>query len=162
MLVGQPPSTQQWRLCRTACLKAKPLPVLFDKETSHTAMYMTLKHLHLAAVTLSISLFLLRGYWMLISSRWLNRRPVRIIPHLVDTVLLVSAVGLALMLHQYPFVNGWLTAKLLALVAYIVLGIIALKRGRSKGTRTLAFGAALLTFAYIAWVAVRHDPTPWS
>jgi uncharacterized membrane protein SirB2 len=124
-------------------------------------MYMILKHLHLAAVTLSISLFLLRGYWMLIGSGWQNRRLIRVIPHLVDTVLLLSAAGLALTLQQYPFVNDWLSAKLLALVAYIVLGIIALKRGRSKASRSLAFAAALVTFGYIAWVAVTRDPTPW-
>lgn len=125
-------------------------------------MYMALKHLHLTAVTLSICLFLLRGYWMMLGSRLLNRRWVRIIPHLVDTVLLLSAVGLMLTLQQYPFVNGWLTAKLLALIVYIALGMIALKRGRSKGIRTLAFFAALATVGYIAWVAVSHDPTPWS
>ncbi|UTW11090.1 SirB2 family protein [Marinobacterium rhizophilum] len=124
-------------------------------------MYMILKHLHLTAATLSISLFLLRGYWMLLGSGWQNKRLIRVIPHIVDTVLLLSAIGLALTLQQYPFVNDWLSAKLLALVAYIVLGIIALKRGRSKSTRTLAFGAAIGTFVYIAWVAVTRDPTPW-
>jgi uncharacterized membrane protein SirB2 len=98
---------------------------------------------------------------MLIGSGWQNRRLIRVIPHLVDTVLLLSAAGLALTLQQYPFVNDWLSAKLLALVAYIVLGIIALKRGRSKASRSLAFAAALVTFGYIAWVAVTRDPTPW-
>ncbi len=125
-------------------------------------MYMILKHLHLAAVTLSISLFLLRGYWMIIGSRRLDTRLIRIVPHLVDTVLLLSAVGLMLLLHSYPFVNNWLSAKLLALIVYIVFGMIALKRGRSKRTRTLAFCAALTTFAYIASVAITRDPTPWS
>ncbi|NVK42288.1 MAG: SirB2 family protein [Oceanospirillaceae bacterium] len=125
-------------------------------------MYMALKHLHLTAITLSICLFMLRGYWMMLGSRLLSRRWVRIIPHLVDTVLLLSAIGLMLTLQQYPFVNGWLTAKLLALVVYIAFGMIALKSGRSKGTRLLAFFAALATFGYIASVAVSHDPTPWN
>jgi uncharacterized membrane protein SirB2 len=140
--------------------KAKPRKSN-QKGKNHTAMYMILKHLHLTAVTLSFTLFLLRGYWMLIGSGWLRKRPIRIIPHLVDTILLLSAIGLAVTLQQYPFVNDWLSAKLLALVVYIVLGIIALKRGRSKGTRALAFGAALTTFGYIVWVALTRDPTPW-
>lgn len=125
-------------------------------------MYMALKHLHLTAVTLSIALFLVRGYWMLIDSGSLQKRWVRIAPHIIDTVLLLSAIGLMLVIQQYPFVNGWLTAKLIGLFVYIGLGMIALKRGRSKNTRGLAFVAALLTVGYIVWVAISKDPTPWS
>ena len=121
-------------------------------------MYVALKHLHLTAVTLSFALFALRGLWMLADSPQLQRRWVRIIPHLIDTVLLASAIGLTLILQQYPFVNGWLTAKVLALFVYIILGSIALKRGSTKAIRATAWIVALATFGYIASVALSHDP----
>jgi uncharacterized membrane protein SirB2 len=95
---------------------------------------------------------------MLADSPALQRRWVRIVPHLVDTVLLASAIGLALTLRQYPFVDGWLTAKVLALIAYIILGSIALKRGRTKPIRAVAWIAALATFGYIVSVALTRHP----
>ena len=120
--------------------------------------YLILKHLHLTAVVLSFALFILRGLWMLADSPQLQRRWVRVVPHLIDTVLLASAIGLTLILQQYPFVNGWLTAKVLALIAYIILGSIALKRGPTRTIRALAWVAALATFGYIVSVALTHDP----
>jgi uncharacterized membrane protein SirB2 len=83
---------------------------------------------------------------------------MRVLPHVVDTVLLASAIALALLLHQYPFVDGWLTAKLLALAAYIVLGSIALKRGPTRAIRAVAWIGALVALAYIIAVARVHDP----
>lgn len=121
-------------------------------------MYLALKHLHVTTVILSFALFVLRGIWMLVDSSWLRRRWVRIVPHVIDTVLLASAIGLTLILHQYPFVHGWLTAKVLGLIAYIILGGIALKLGPTKGIRTVAWVAAMLVFGYIASVAVTHTP----
>lgn len=116
--------------------------------------YLALKHLHITFAALSGSFFLLRGVWMLLDSPLLQRRWVRIVPHVVDTLLLASALGLVFWSGQYPFVQNWLTAKVLALVAYIVLGTIALKRGKTKGIRTFALLAALATFAYIVAVAL--------
>ena len=123
-------------------------------------MYLTVKHLHQTTVALSLSLFLLRGCWMLRESPYLNAPWVRVVPHVNDTILLVSALYLAYLLGQYPFVDAWLTAKVLALLAYICFGAVALKRGRSKPVRLLAFGAALCTFAYLVGVALTHDPWP--
>ena len=80
--------------------------------------YLALRELHRTAVILSFTLFALRGLWMLADSPQLQRRWVRIVPHLIDTVLLASAIGLTLILQQYPFVNGWLTAYL-ALAPFI-------------------------------------------
>ena len=115
--------------------------------------YLALKHLHLTTVILSFALFALRGLWMLVDSPQLQRRWVRIAPHLIDTVLLASAIGLTLILQQYPFVNDWLTAKVLALIAYILLGGIALRRGPTRAIRAAAWVAALATFGYIVSVA---------
>ena len=120
--------------------------------------YLALKHLHLTAVILSFALFALRGLWMLAGSPQLQRRWVRIVPHLIDTVLLASAIGLTLILQQYPFVDGWLTAKVLALMVYIILGSIALKRGPTRPIRAAAWVAALATFGYIASVALTRSP----
>lgn len=120
--------------------------------------YLALKHLHLTTVILSFALFALRGLWMLVDSPQLQRRWVRIAPHLIDTVLLASAIGLTLSIRQYPFVNGWLTAKVLALIVYILLGGIALRLGPTQAIRAAAWVAALATFSYIVSVALTRQP----
>jgi uncharacterized membrane protein SirB2 len=123
--------------------------------------YYNLKHFHMTCSALSGSLFLLRGVWMLRASNMLQQRWVRIAPHIIDTLLLASAIGLAAWSHQYPGRQPWLTAKVVALLGYIVLGSIALKRGRTKGQRQAAFAAALALFAYIVSVAVTKRPLPF-
>ena len=120
--------------------------------------YFFLKHLHMGFAGLSGGFFLLRGVWMLADSPLLHKRWVRTLPHVVDTLLLSSAVALAVWSSQYPFVQGWLTAKVLALLAYIVLGTIALKRGSTKAIRTVAYVAALFVFMYIVGVATSKNP----
>lgn len=119
------------------------------------------KTLHIACATLSISGFLLRGYWMLVDSPWLRHRLTRVLPHINDTLLLLAAIVLAIEIQQYPLMNAWLTAKLIALVLYVVLGSIALKPGRSRGVRATALFAAVAVFAYIVAVALAHDPLPF-
>jgi uncharacterized membrane protein SirB2 len=121
--------------------------------------YLAVKHLHMSCVALSGTLFLLRGGWMLADSGMLARRWVRVLPHVVDTLLLTSAIVLAWWSGQYPLAQNWLTAKVLGLIVYIVLGTVALKRGRTKTVRTIAFAGALLCFAYIIGVAVTRSAT---
>lgn len=116
--------------------------------------YLALKYFHMACAALSGSLFVLRGIWMLRDSAMLQRRWVRVAPHVVDTLLLASALILVIWSRQYPFVQNWLTAKIIALIVYIALGAIALKRGRNKTVRVCAFIAALAVFAYIGLVAM--------
>ena len=124
--------------------------------------YLALKSIHVGCVITSYALFVLRGVWMMRGSPLLDLRLVRVVPHVVDTLLLVSAILLAVALRQYPFVNsGWLTAKVIGLVAYIALGTIALKRGRTLKVRILAWIAAQLVFFYIVTVAVHHNPWPF-
>ncbi|MFZ6720093.1 SirB2 family protein [Undibacterium sp. Ji49W] len=122
--------------------------------------YVGIKHLHMTCAALSGSLFLLRGIWMLRSSSMLTRRWVRILPHVIDTILLASALTLAMWSGQYPFRQDWLTAKLLALILYIVLGTVALKRGKTPAIRAVALVAALLVFAYIVSVALTRQVLP--
>jgi uncharacterized membrane protein SirB2 len=123
--------------------------------------YNALKAVHVGAVGVSLGLFLLRGAWMMAGSPLLQRRWVRVVPHVVDTVLLVSAIWLAIELRQAPFRDGWLTAKILGLLLYVVLGSVALKHGRTKVARTGAFAAALAVFTYIVAVARTKDAVPW-
>lgn len=124
--------------------------------------YLAVRVLHIGCAVLSIAGFALRGALMLRQSPVLQARFVRVAPHVVDTALLASAVWLAWFLGQVPFVHAWITAKLLALLLYIVLGMFALRRGRTKGRRTAAFVAALACAAYIVAVALTRDATPWS
>lgn len=121
-------------------------------------MYFLLKHLHVTCVVLSGLGFLLRGTWMLLGSPLAGSRGARTIPHVVDTLLLGSALGLAWSTGQYPFVMPWLTAKVLGLLAYIACGSVALKRGRTKPVRASFFVLALLCFAYIVSVALSRNP----
>lgn len=122
---------------------------------------MWLKTVHVTCAVLSVSGYFLRGLLMLRDSPWLQTRFVRIAPHVVDTLLLASAIVLAIRLQQYPFVHGWLTAKTVALVAYIVLGAIGLKYGHTRRVRTVAWIAALLTFGYIVTVALTRQALPF-
>lgn len=124
--------------------------------------YLELKWFHVSCAAISLSLFLLRGIWALSASPQLQRRWVKILPHVIDTLFLASGIALAITIHQYPFVNSWLTAKVLGLVAYVILGSFALKRARSVGGRGLALLAALAVFAYIVGVAITHNPRSWS
>lgn len=121
-------------------------------------MYYGIKHLHMILAVVSILGFALRGVWMMSGSGLLERRLVRVLPHVVDTLLLVTALVLAVMIAQYPFVSGWVTAKVVGLVIYIALGMVALRRGRTKGIRIAAFFAAILVFVWIASVAVSKNP----
>jgi uncharacterized membrane protein SirB2 len=125
------------------------------------ATYTALKYLHVACVVLSGTGFVLRGIWMMQASPMLARRWVRVMPHVLDSVLLASAMALAVTIGQYPLVNGWLTAKVVGLIAYIVLGTIALKHGRTPGIRITAFCGALLVFACIVAVALTKSPVPF-
>lgn len=120
--------------------------------------YLVLKYIHVGCVALSGSGFFVRGVWMLAESPILKQRWVRVVPHVIDTVLLGSAITMLVISAQSPFAQSWLTAKLIGLVAYILLGMMALKRGRSKKVRAVFFVAALVAFAYIVSVALARSP----
>ena len=123
--------------------------------------YVLIKSLHLSTVFITSVLFLLRVVWMLQASPLLQHRVIKVVPHINDSLLLISGITLAVMTRQYPFVNGWLTAKLLALLAYIVFGSLALKRGRTLQHRRAAALLAIATFAYILAVALNRNPLPY-
>ena len=124
--------------------------------------FFVLKTIHVSCAALSFALFFLRGIWSFNGSTIMRQRWIKIVPHVVNTALLTSALGLAYTVGQYPLVDGWLTAKFFALLLYIGLGSVALKYGKTRRARQAAWLAAMAVFAYIVLVAVTHNPVPFS
>ena len=122
--------------------------------------YATIKLVHQGAVTLSATGFALRAVASLAGARWVKGRAAKTLPHLIDTVLLASALTLAAWLHLNPLTTPWLAAKIVALLVYIGLGMVALKPSRPKSQRIAAMLAAFATLAYIASVAITKSPLP--
>lgn len=120
--------------------------------------YLALKYLHVTCVVLSGLGFSLRGWWMLVDSPRLKTRLARVVPHVIDNVLLGSALVMAWQSSQYPFAQSWLTAKFFGLLAYILCGTMALKRARTKGGRVVFLILALLAYTYIVGVALTRIP----
>ena len=116
-------------------------------------LYLGVKFFHVSCVVLSGALFALRGVWMLNGSPLLRERLVRVVPHVIDTCLLLSAGVLCVLTHQFPFVNTWLTLKLVLLIGYIVLGMYALHWGKTRAARGVYWRTALAVFALICLVA---------
>jgi uncharacterized membrane protein SirB2 len=120
--------------------------------------YPQIKFVHVLCVILSGSLFGLRGLAMLAGLPLANHAVVRYLSYAIDTTLLTAALMLTTILRQYPFVQAWLTAKVLLLVVYIVLGVFALRRGRTRAVRATCFVAAAAVFLFIVSIARAHNP----
>jgi uncharacterized membrane protein SirB2 len=120
--------------------------------------YLQLRQAHITFAVLSVSIFTLRGLLMLAESAHANSAWLRYPSYTVDTLLLTAALMLTGVIHQYPFQAGWLTMKVGLLVVYVVLGSVALKRGRTRPVRIGAFVAALLTVGFLLTVARAHHP----
>jgi len=116
------------------------------------------KDIHVSCVVITFILFFIRGIWMIIDSDLLQRKWARLVPPVIDTILLASAIVLAVTIHQYPFVHTWLTAKVVGLFFYIGLGMLALTYGKTKAMRIGTWVAAQLCFFYIVAVAITKNP----
>jgi len=123
--------------------------------------YYWIRELHIATVIFTIGFFALRFHWMLHRPQLVSNKWVKNLSVVNDTLLLCAGIALGLLSHQYPFATPWLTAKLLALLLYIVLGSMALKRARSRRQRTIYGILALATVLYIVSVALTRSPVPW-
>ncbi len=125
-------------------------------------LHVVVKHVHIVCVVLSISGFCLRGWLMMkkstLAGRQHERRWLRILPHVNDTILLAAALMLMVLIGQYPFVDAWLTVKIFGLITYIILGSLALKPGRSPRLRVAAGVAAIAVFGWIVSVALTKHP----
>lgn len=125
------------------------------------ALYESLKWLHVGCVIATGSGFVARGALMLTGSPLIEARIVRVAPHLIDTALLASAISMAVLARLSPLAHPWLAAKIVALLVYIVLGSLALRRARTRAQRIGAFAGAVFAFAYIVGVALTRDPLSW-
>lgn len=119
--------------------------------------YLLLKMIHVSSVVISYSLFFLRGIWLMQDSNNLRQRWVKVLPHVIDTILLTSAIALAILIQQDPLNNAWLTAKVIGLLIYILLGMIAIRFGKTKKTRIAAWIGAQCVFIYIVLVALSKN-----
>ena len=120
--------------------------------------YALLKAIHQSAVVISFAGFFVRGVGMLNDATWLRHRSVKTLPHVVDTILIVSAVWLAWILRLTPANAPWIGAKIIGLLVYIAVGMVAFRFGRTKGVRASAWIGAMLVFGYIVSVAIAKDP----
>ena len=120
--------------------------------------YSLLKMIHVSSIILSYLLFLLRGIWMMRDSANLRQRWVKILPHVVDTILLTSAVALAFAVQQNPLSDSWLSAKVIGLLLYISLGMVAMRFGKTRKIKIIAWIAAQCVFLYIVLVALTKSP----
>lgn len=123
--------------------------------------YFLIKHLHMTLAVVSLAFFILRAWWSVREVPYLQRRWVRIAPHIIDTGLLALGVWLMIMLRFWPQHHPWLVAKLVGLVVYILIGTVAIKRGRSPAQRGVAAIAAVVVFLYIVGAAIHHHPLSW-
>lgn len=120
--------------------------------------YLVLKYVHVTSVVASYTLFLLRGIWMLRISPLLQQRWVKIAPHVNDTILLLSAVTMAVVAHRNPLVEHWLAAKIIGLLVYIVLGYTAFRLAKTRRGKVTAWILAQIVFVYIVLVALTKNP----
>jgi uncharacterized membrane protein SirB2 len=120
-----------------------------------------LKLIHLSTITITISLFVIRGIGLFLNAGFMSQTWIRIVPHINDTILLISGIWLAIQIEQYPLVDSWLTAKLLALLLYIVLGLAVFRFAHNRRQQVSFWILAILVFVYMLGVAIRHDPMSW-
>lgn len=121
--------------------------------------YTALKIIHITSAIFSYILFTIRGLWMMQASPKLQLGWVKILPHVIDTILLVSAIALVTMIQQYPGINTWLNAKIGGLLLYIMLGMVALRFGKTRKIKAMSWIAAQFVFFYIVLVALTKNPT---
>ena len=121
------------------------------------SVYLTLGLLHVIFAAVTLSGFVVRGYWMIMESDWLDRRATRIASLIIDTLFLATGIRMLVTISLNPFSQPWLMAKFAGLMLYVLLGTMAIKRGSSRVVRIAAFIAALATFAYIVGVSLTRS-----
>ncbi len=124
-------------------------------------IYIKIKLLHTVLATLSIAGFVLRGYWMLRDSPWLEHRMTRTLPHVNDTLFFLAGAWMVWLLAVNPFTQPWLITKFVGLGVYVLLGTVALRRGKTRETRTVALVGAIAVYAYVVGVALSKSPLGW-
>jgi len=124
-------------------------------------MYLIIKNIHMAFATLTIIGFLLRGYWRISGSSFYKSRAMKVVPHAIDAMFLATGIWLIVILNLNPMQHPWLLAKFLTLFAYVGLGMIAFRFGRTPEIRLIAFVGAVASFAFVVGAAVAKSPMSW-
>lgn len=124
-------------------------------------MYLTVKTIHMTCALISITGFLFRAYLMLIESKWQKHSLVLVLPHVIDTVFLLSGATMAFMVNFGFFSQLWLTTKVSLLMVYLLFVGLTLNRGKTRRIRIVCFFLAVATFIYIVGVAVQKSPASW-
>ena len=117
-------------------------------------MYLIIKHLHMTLALISIIGFMVRGQLAFRQHPLLDKKWIRITPHIVDTLILTAAFYLAYSLRLWPWEAAWVGVKIVALILYILLGTRVIKRKGTLKQQKAAYIAAILVFAYIVAVAI--------
>ena len=123
--------------------------------------YLLIKHGHVLLAGVTLTGFAVRGIWMMTDSDKLRHPVTRVLPHIVDTVFLLSGVAMLVMVSLNPLTQDWLLAKFAGLIVYVLLGTVAIRRGPTREMRSVAFVAALAAFAYVVGVALSRSPASW-
>lgn len=123
-----------------------------------SATYMAFKHIHMTLALLSFTGFVIRSFWAAKGSAILNKKWVKITPHIIDTLLLSTAIALIFIIQVYPFTaaGAWITAKIIGLVFYIVFATFTLKKAKTRLSRSAFFILSILSFLYIGYTAKAH------
>lgn len=124
------------------------------------SLYLPLKHLHMTAAILSLLFFAIRSYWSVTNSATLQKKVVRVLPHVIDSIFLGCGIALAGMLGQAAL-QPWLLSKIVLLIVYILVGSVAIKHGRTAKTRGIAALIAIGIFVYIIGIAMNRSPLSW-
>ena len=119
-----------------------------------------IKSLHALFALVSIAGFIYRSLLKFRNSEALQQKWLKITPHVIDTLLLVSAIYLVVAGHYYPEWFNWVTAKIIGLLLYIMFGLFTLRFSKTRNGLIISFVLALLTFAYIVGVAMTKQPWP--
>jgi uncharacterized membrane protein SirB2 len=135
---------------------AKPFKSSPLKKPEFLTMHLV-KIIHMSTAAISLGGFMIRGIWAINGIDQLQKKWLRVAPHINDTIFLLSGITLAIQIGQYPFINAWLTVKVLALLVYILLGVMVL-RVDSKPVKSVAFLSAITIFIYIVLVARTKNP----
>lgn len=122
-------------------------------------MYELVKGAHMGLALLSISGFVFRGTLALKDNEMRHQKWLKIVPHIVDSGLLIAAISLVWQLSINPLDSAWLMTKIVALIVYILLGTQVIKQRGSPRRQKTCFVLALLTFAYMVTVAMSKSPT---
>ncbi len=123
-----------------------------------SANYLLIKHLHVLTAVLSISLFTLRFLFLMYNSKWLQKRWLKFLPHINDSLLLTLAILMCISIQQAPLITPWLTEKVAAVILYIFAGMFALNWSKGRRHQIIWFIIAIFMFGYTANIAINKAP----